>query len=166
MSEGLRQQAEAIADTFTKPVNRNPDLSKLTDDDKALIYQLAKQDRTQTEIAQIVGCDKATVSRWLAKLNPTIEVAKQRAQHRALEVLDAALDGAVKAAKDGQPEHALEVADRLSVLEKRQSDSNGGKGGVQVVVLMPGQQGHQPPVIDLSPVAFALDAPDQGAAKP
>jgi transcriptional regulator with XRE-family HTH domain len=152
MSE-LQQQAEAIANRYP---NRNADLSKLSDDEKALIYQLAKQDKTQTEIAHIIGCDKATVSRWLAKLNPTLEVAKQRAQHRALEVLDAALDGAVKAARDGQPEHALEVSDRLGTLEKRERDSSGARGGVQVVVLMPGQVQYQPPVIDvtntLSPV--------------
>ena len=135
-------------------LNRTTDLSKLTDDDKALIYQLAQREMSHREIAQVVGCDHSTVSRWLAKLTPTIDLAKKRAQHRALEVLEAGLDGAIKAARDGSPEHALEVADRLDVLARRERDS-GARGGIQVLVLNAGQQTLEPPTIDLSPATFA-----------
>ena len=141
---------------------RTADFTRLSDDDKALIFVLSKQGHTQTAIAQLVGCHHTSVSRWLAKLEPTTEIAKARAHNRALEVTDAALEGAIKAARNGQPEHALEVADRLDTLPKRQLERN--SVGVQVFVGMPNQGQLKPPAIEvtaLSPPAFAQPSSDE-----
>ena len=155
MSEGLRQQAEAIADSYTTRIPREDKPNHIRD---AKILTLDKQGVTQTLIAQQLGISQATVSRVLDRYVDTRELAKLRLNNSAASLVDRVIE-------DADVEQSLEVLDRIDVAAKRQNDTK-NTGGVQVVVLMPGQQGHQPPVIDLSPVTFALDAPNQGAVKP
>jgi transposase len=128
------------------------DQSQLSDADKALVLTLAQRDLPQVEIAKIVGCHHSSVSRWLSRFESTVVIAQKRARHRALEVTDAAFDGAVKAAKDGKPEHAMELADRVGAVLKRQVESASSQ--VQIVIGMPGQPAGPAPIfssVSLSP---------------
>lgn len=118
-----------------------------------LMLSLRKQGLTQTEIAQQLNCAQSTVSRVLDDYIDSRELAKRRAHNLALKVVTAAIEGSIVAAADGKPEAALEVADRLGVLEKRQQDS--GKGHqVNIVIGMPGQAAGPDPIA-LSPLPFA-----------
>jgi transcriptional regulator with XRE-family HTH domain len=131
------------------------DSSQLTDDDKALVLTLAQRDLSQAEIAHIVGCHQTSVGRWLSKFDSTVTVARKRGLNRALEVVEAAFDGAVKAAKDGKPEHAMELADRVGAVLKRQAEASSSQ--VQIVIGMPGQPAGPAPIFTelVSPSTFA-----------
>jgi predicted transcriptional regulator len=141
------------------------DLSQLTDADRALILTLAQRETSQTEIARIVGCHQTSVSRWLSQFESTVTVARKRALNRALEVVDAAFDGAVKAAKDGKPEHAMELADRVGAVLKRQAEASSSQ--VQIVIGMPGQPAGPAPVFSsvVSPLPFAPQCLEVGQSK-
>jgi predicted transcriptional regulator len=123
------------------------DQSQLSDDDKALVLTLAQRDLSQAEIAHIVGCHQTSVGRWLSRFESTVTVARKRGLNRALEVVDAAFDGAVKAAKDGKPEHAMELADRVGAVLKRQAEASSSQ--VQIVIGMPGQPIGPDPVVNI-----------------
>ena len=106
---------------------------------------------SQREIARRLDRDHSAISKLFDDLATTVPLAKLKAQHRALEVTEAAFDGAVKAARSkGRTDAALELLDRLEVLAKRQPDA-GGQTGVQVVVNMPGQTLIKASDIHLSP---------------
>lgn len=49
--------------------------SKLTQEQLVAILKLAKLNKTQVEIAQAVGCDQGTVSRWLSQCEDSTEQA-------------------------------------------------------------------------------------------
>jgi cobalamin biosynthesis protein CbiD len=95
------------------------------------------------------------VGRWLSKFDSTVTVARKRGLNRALEVVEAAFDGAVKAAKDGKPEHAMELADRVGAVLKRQAEASSSQ--VQIVIGMPGQPAGPAPIFTelVSPSTFA-----------
>lgn len=63
---GKPQNAQAIAKWAEKqsPAH-SPAYKRLTDTDRILITRLAAQGIPQTEIAQRLGCDQSSVSRWL-----------------------------------------------------------------------------------------------------
>jgi transposase-like protein len=44
-----------------------PAYKRLTDDQRIAILHLAKTGKTQMQIAETLGCDQATVSRWLSQ---------------------------------------------------------------------------------------------------
>lgn len=128
-----------------KPI---PDYSRLSRADEALILKLAEDGRTQTEIAQLIGCSQPTVSDILRDFGDTRILARKRTHNRALDVANAAIEGSIIAANDGKPEAALELLDRLEVAPKRQVDS--GKGTqVLIQIGMPGQPAGPDPVIDV-----------------
>ena len=154
MSEGLRQHAEAIANAYAK---RIPPEDKPNDVRDAKVLSLDKQGFTQTEIAQKLGVSQATISRILDRYVDTRELAKLRLHNSAATLAERVI-------QDADVEQSLEVLDRIDVVVKRQGEGR-NTGGVQVVVMMPGQQQLEPPVIDLSPVTFAPQLPERSDAK-
>jgi predicted transcriptional regulator len=110
----------------------------------AKILTLDKQGQTQTAIAQQLGISQATVSRVLDKYIDTRELAKLRLHNSAATLAERVIN-------EADVEQSLEVLDRIDVVVKRQGEGR-NTGGVQVVVMMPGQGQLDPPVIDLSPV--------------
>lgn len=138
--------------------NRIADFSKLSYSDVALILKLRDDGHAQTAIADKVGCSQSTVSRCLQEFTSTIQLAKLKTHNRALELTEAALDGSVKAAKDGKPEAALEVLDRLDVAPKRRDEHH----STQVMVVVQ-TQSVIPGIQTLSPTTFASNALQQGA---
>jgi hypothetical protein len=60
--------------------------STLRTEQVATILQLHKLKKTQAEIAQAIGCDQATVSRWLTRLTDSTEVAGAYLRGSALQM--------------------------------------------------------------------------------
>lgn len=90
-----------------------PARARLDDADKGMIVFLAGKGKTQTEIAQVVGCDQSVVSRWLQKIEPTVDLAKKRAHNLALpavESLRRSMRSAEKTGKSGPQEALLKMA--------------------------------------------------------
>ena len=140
MSEGLRQQAEAIANTYSR---RIPPEDKPNDVRDAKVLSLDKQGFTQTEIAQKLGVSQATISRILDRYVDTRELAKLRLHNSAASLAERVI-------QDADVEQSLEVLDRIDVVVKRQGEGR-NTGGVQVLVLQQGQGQLVPPVIDITP---------------
>lgn len=147
------QSPEAIAAHY---LARIPAEDKPNDVRDAKVLSLSRQGITQTVIAQQLGISQATVSRVLDRYIDTRELAKLRLHNSAASLAERVI-------KDANVEETLEVLDRIDVVAKRQSEGK-HTGGVQVVVLMPGQQQLEPPVIDLSPTTFALPCAETGQA--
>jgi predicted transcriptional regulator len=138
MSE-LSHQAEVIANRYSARIPAEDKPNHIRD---AKILTLDKQGVTQTLIAQQLGISQATVSRVLDRYVDTRELAKLRLHNSAASLVDRVIN-------DADVEQSLEVLDRIDVVVKRQNEGK-HTGGVMVVVNMPGQIEHQPPVIDLS----------------
>lgn len=136
MSSSVQQQAEAIAEHAL--ANAKPDYSRLTRAEIGSILSLARAGKTQTEIAQALGCNVSTVSRWLEKLDDTTELAKQRLRNSAEALSERVI-------RDADVDQSLEVLDRLDVLPKKQSEGN--RTGVQIVIGMPGNPAGPDPVV-------------------
>jgi transcriptional regulator with XRE-family HTH domain len=149
MQNTAQQQAEAIADSFSdKPVQRiaEPSYRRVTKEQRDKIRYLAFIKTPQTEIARLLGVSQPTVSRWLSELAPlddTRDLAKQLANSRAAEVTELAFEAAAIAAEKGDAGPALEITDRLKVMEK-QRDTHIGNA-VQIIVNQAGQTVLAPP---------------------
>lgn len=154
MPESLQTAAEALLSRLPEPdANRIPDFSKLSYAEVALILKLADDGKPQTYIAQQIGCSQPTVSRVLSEFRETSDLAKKRAHSLALpavESLERSWRAAEKAGKSGPQEAILKIAGVLGD-ESR---------GVQVLVQI-GMS--ETTAINLSPLAFASDALEQGA---
>ncbi len=125
-----------------KPIR---DYSRLTPADVALILKLADDGRTQTYIAQQIGCHQSSVSDVLATFTDTREAAKRLAHNAAEKLTKRVID-------DANVDQSLEVLDRIGVIEKRQMD--GGRGGsVNIVIGLPGAPAGPDPVITVEPSA-------------
>ena len=63
-----------------------PKYKRLTDDQRVAILKLHQLGKPQTEIAQAVGCDQGTVSRWLSQCLDTTEAASTYLRGSALRM--------------------------------------------------------------------------------
>jgi DNA-binding MarR family transcriptional regulator len=128
-----------------------PQRRSLTHSEIALAVKLRHDGLTQEQIGQRLNRDQTTISALLQQFEDTRLLATAKARNRAVDVLDAALEGSIRAAKKGRPEHALEVVDRLEVLTKRQTESGRGNQ-VTIVIGMPGAPAGPDPMITVSEV--------------
>lgn len=122
-----------------------PAYQRLSRATEGLILKLSDEGKTQHQVAQMVGCSQATVSRTLAAFQDTRALAKSHLHNNAIRLAERVI-------KQANVEESLEVLDRLDVAPKKERGGN-SHTGVQVIVNMPGQSSSKPPVIDLSPVA-------------
>lgn len=122
----------------------------LSPDDRALVLRLGAKGMPQTEIAKVVGCHQATVSRTLALIDTRTEarmILESGAAKLAQTVVDTD-DAAI----------ALKALGKIDVVRE---DANGGS--TQNFVLAIGQPGFvpaelEPPVIDVTPTSPDGDA--------
>ena len=91
--------------------------SALTKDQVAAILKLRDLKQTQTEIAQAVGCDQATVSRWLSLLTDSTDVAAAYLRGSALRM-------AKNVVKNGQARDHIQALKGVGVL----ADDSGLQG--------------------------------------
>ena len=113
------------------PPERKRDYSRLTQAEVGVLLQLRNLGKTQTEIAQTLQCDVSAVSRWLAKLQDTSDIAKLKLKNGAERLAE-------RVVKRANVTESLEVLDRLEVLPKREVSGN-GKTNIAIIVGMPGK---------------------------
>ena len=89
-----------------------PDYSRLSRAEINSLFALHKAGKSQTEIAQILGCAISTVHHWVHTLEDTTDLAKQKLRAGASDLVDRVLSQA-------NVEESLEVLDRLDVAAKR-----------------------------------------------
>ena len=114
----------------------------------ALALKLRDEGLTQVEIGQRLNRDKSSICELLAQFVDTRPLATKFLQSRALRF-------AQKVSNDANVEESLEMLDRLEVVPKRQQVDTSSR--LNIFIGMPEQP------LDLSPTAFAIDAPKQGA---
>jgi DNA-binding Lrp family transcriptional regulator len=86
------------------------------------ILDLRRLNKTQAEIAETIGCDQTTVSRWLRHLEDSRDSATAYLRAKALKM-------AVNVVRKGKPRDHVVALQGLNVLDRDQ-----GKGGVTVIV--------------------------------
>jgi hypothetical protein len=74
-------ETSSLARTAHKPAYK-----RLTDDQRVAILQLAKVGKSQVEIAETLGCDQSTVSRWLQSCQDTTSQATAYLRGQALRM--------------------------------------------------------------------------------
>lgn len=131
------------------PDNAKPDYGRLTPADISLILKLRDADKTQTEIAQIIGYSVSTVCRCLQDFQDTRIPAQAKLRNAALRLTERVIDQA-------DVDQSMELLDRIGVAEKRQ-ERTGATQGVQIVIGMPGQPAAQPPVLSITSSPHAPD---------
>lgn len=94
---------------------------RLTDDQRIAILHLSKAGKTQVEIAQALGCDQATVSRWLSQCQDSSLEATAYLKGRALKM-------ARNIVERGLARDHIQALKGINVLEEQQTQ------GVTVIV--------------------------------
>ena len=120
--------------------------SVLGSEQVATLLQLHKLKKTQTEIAQAIGCDQGTVSRWLSKLTDTTEIASTYLRGQALHM-------AKNVVKRGQARDHIAALKGIGVLAEDKSDIN-----IAIGVSLPGMptvSGQVSSTVRVSPVVEA-----------
>ena len=102
-------QASASVTDLTPPAH-TPKYKRLTDAQRIAILQLAKLDKTQTEIAEIVGCNQSSVSDWLRQTADTTAEASTYLKGRALSM-------ARQVVSRGKPADHISVLKGVGVLQ-------------------------------------------------
>ena len=100
--------------------------STLRTEQVATLLQLHKLNKTQAEIAQTIGCDQGTVSRWLNKLTDTTDLAGTYLRGKALHM-------AKNVVANGQARDHVAALKGIGVLEADHADIN-----IAVGVSLPG----------------------------
>lgn len=116
--------------THRKPVKR------LTDSDKAFVLRYHAENLTQVEIAQRIGCDQATVSRWLAECHDSTDAAGAYLRGSALRM-------AKNVVTKGQARDHIQALKGIGVLEQDHTQLN-----IAVGVSLPGLSSVSAPAIE------------------
>ena len=115
-----------------------PSYHRLTSDKIQTILRLHEAGQNQSQIAAIVKVDHTTVGDALHQWLDVRELAKRIPQQRAIDLMDAAVDGAILAAReDHLPEAAIGLLKTIAVLPKDQVADQ--RSLVQIVVGGPEQ---------------------------
>lgn len=120
-----------LIQTDSTASQRIPDYSRLSYSEIGLILKLEADGKTQTYIAQQLGCSQPTISRVLSELSDTTTLARKRLNNLALKAankLDEAMDAAAEQGKCGPMDSVLKATGLLG------SDISGG-----VTVIVGGQ---------------------------
>lgn len=115
------------------------------------VLELHDQKLTQVAIAQRVGLSQPQVSRIIREYDDTGFLAAKLANNRRLRNARAAFDGAEKAALNGKPEWAIQIAQAQGVIPIPARD-DGPK--IQIAMVnMPGQQKYKAEDIPVNVIA-------------
>lgn len=116
MPESLQTAAETLLSQLPQPAAKPiPDYSRLDYDEIALLLRLRDAGKTQTEIAQVLGCSQPTVSTVLKEFTDTRELAKLTLNSNAKRLTDRVIEQA-------DVDQSLELLDRIGVAEKRHGE--------------------------------------------
>ncbi len=113
------------ADKQTTPAH-TPKYKRLTDDQRIAILQLDKTGKSQVEIAQVIGCDQGTVSRWLSQCQDSTAQASTYLRGSALRM-------ARNVVSRGQARDHIQALKGIGVLEADDRSIQ-----IQVGVALPG----------------------------
>lgn len=116
--------AELVTDTTEALKLHKGRGSALTHSQLDVLVAMSRLEKTQTEIAQAIGCDQATVSRYLKSLNPTGQYAG--AYLRASQGL--------LAEKFVDKARGADILELLGRFETIPASNDAGKGGITVIV--------------------------------
>lgn len=108
--------ATALAEHDGPPKSHTKPQKRLTDVDKAFALRYHAEGLTQVQIAQRLGCDQATISRWLSTCDDTTLQAGAYLRGRALAMSE-------KIVKRGRPSDLVKTLQGLSVLAPEQGAS-------------------------------------------
>lgn len=108
MGEPQASTQVAVIDT---PKSHTAKQKRLTDTDKAFALRYAKDGLTQVQIAQRLGCDQATISRWLSACDDTTTEAGAYFRGRALPMAE-------KIVKNGRPSDLIKALQGVGVLQE------------------------------------------------
>jgi transposase-like protein len=89
-------------------------LKRLTDADRAFALKYREDGLTQAEIAQRLGCDQATVSRWLSQCLDTTLPAGAYLRGQALPMAE-------KIVRKGRPSDLIKALQGVGVLEQERT---------------------------------------------
>ena len=144
----------AWAEKRAAPKNA-PDRSRLTQAEIALLFQLHRDGLTQPQIAQRLGCNQPTVSKWLKTLTDTTGVAKEYLRGSALSM-------AQNIVKNGRAADHVAALKGLSVLHEESHAGVtvvvGGGSDVKIGVVQPLQV-----VVDALPGQAHTETPAKSA---
>ena len=118
-----------MPDAALQPI---PNYSRLSRQDEALILKLSDDGKTQTDIAQLIGCSQSTVSVVLNEFLDTRSLASKKANNlslRAVLKLEESMNPAAESGKSGPMEAILKMAKLLG-----SEDGAGPKVIVQIGV--------------------------------
>lgn len=105
-----------------RPLAPTPKYKRLQETQLRELLSLRRLGKTQVEIAQAIGCDQRTVSRWLETFQDSRDDATAYLRGNALKM-------AINIVKKGKPREHVDALKGLSVLEQSAQDPR-----IQVVV--------------------------------
>jgi DNA-binding Lrp family transcriptional regulator len=91
-----------------------PKYARLTRSDLEILRSMHKAGKTQLEIAQALGCTQPTVSKWIASLTDSTDIAKEYLRGSALRMAE-------NIVKKGRASDHVAALKGLSVLEEERS---------------------------------------------
>ena len=106
-------QTPASVTDLTLPAHQ-PKYKRLSDDQRVAILKLAKLDKTQADIAHTVGCDQASVCRWLNMNRDSSEAASSLARGQSLRMMSSVI-------RYGKPADHINVLKGIGVLQDQQN---------------------------------------------
>jgi IS30 family transposase len=106
--------AGEILTATSEPKSHIKPQKRLTDTDKAFALRYQAEGLTQVQIAQRLGCDQATISRWLSTCHDTTVEASAYFRGRALPMAE-------KIVKRGRPSDLIKALQGVGVLEQEKS---------------------------------------------
>lgn len=99
-----------MAETLAQPL---VDYSRLTYAETALLLKLADDGKTQTYIAQQLGCSQTTVSHVIRTFSDSTDIAKRKARNlslKAVDKLEESMDAAAEKGTSGPMDSILKIA--------------------------------------------------------
>jgi Homeodomain-like domain-containing protein len=115
----LQAEAKKLLQLMREAPPREPG-EKLRPIDEATILEMAAAGKSQTEIAQIVGCNQSTVSRTLAEWADSRGLARKYAEAESLEMMQ-------RFVKEASPADILKMQSKLDVVrEDKEAAKNTG----------------------------------------